>query len=110
MCFVIEIFIITAIKVGIMDFIDTQLENSYQEFLKTVTKNVRKKRITEKRTVEDIAFDALGHNSTSFYNSAENLKNGKHFNLKHLFLIAKYFDSNIQEFFNDGDSTDAFIR
>ncbi len=82
-----------------MDYIDSHLENELIIFFRTVSKNVQRKRIKEGKTVEDIAYDALNHNSTSFYSSAENLKNGKHFNLKQLFLISKYFDCNIWEFF-----------
>ena len=85
-----------------MDDIDLQLENVYKIFFRKVTKQVRQKRIKEGKTVEDIAFDALDHNFTSFYNSAENLKNGKQLNLKHLFLIAKYFDCDIRDFFTEG--------
>ena len=84
-----------------MEYIDSQLEGAYDDFLRAVSKQVRNKRVKEGKTVEDIAFDALFHNSTSFYNSAENLTNGKHFNLKHLFLIAKYFDCDIREFFTE---------
>lgn len=93
-----------------MDFIDSQLENAYKNFLRTVSKKVQQKRIKEGKTIEDIAYDALCHNSTSFYNSAENLTNGKHFNLKHLFLISKYYDCDIREFFSDGGSNDASIK
>lgn len=70
----------------------------YQEFLKCVSENVRRKRMQNKKTVEEIAMDALGHSSTAFVNQAENLKNGKHFNLKHLFLLAKYYNCNIEDF------------
>ncbi len=94
----------------IMDLFELERKNTYKNFLRTVSKLVRQKRIREGKTVEDIAYDALEHNSTSFYNSAENLTHGKHFNLKHLFFIAKYYDCDVQEFFNDGGSTNASIR
>ena len=84
-----------------MDYIDSHLENEIIIFFRTVSKNVQRKRIKEGKTVEDIAYDALNHNSTSFYNSAENLKNGKHFNMRQLFLIAKYYDCDIREFINE---------
>jgi hypothetical protein len=43
--------------------------------------------------------EALGHSSTAFVNQAENLQNGKHFNLKHLYMLARYYDCGINEFF-----------
>jgi len=93
-----------------MDLFELERENTYKNFLRTVSRLVRQKRIREGKTVEDIAYDALAHNSTSFYNSAENLTNGKHFNLKHLFIISQYYGCDIREFFNDGGSTDASIK
>ncbi len=84
-----------------MDYFDTQLENSFNQFSESIRKKIRQKRIEEEKTVEDIAFDALGHNSSSFYSSAENLTNGKHLNLKHLFFLSKYFDCDIRDFFTE---------
>jgi len=93
-----------------MDLFDLGTHHSYTNFFRAVARNVQRKRNIEKKTVEDLAYDALGHNSTSFYNSAENLTHGKHFNLKHLFLIAKYYGCDIREFFTDGGSIDASIK
>jgi len=93
-----------------MDLFDLETHHSYANFLRTVARNVQRKRNMEKKTVEDLAYDALGHNSTSFYNSAENLTHGKHFNLKHLFLIAKYYDCDIRDFFPNGGSNDASVK
>ncbi|MCP5463298.1 MAG: XRE family transcriptional regulator [bacterium] len=93
-----------------MDWIDEQSENIYKDFVRAVAKNVRQKRIRASKTVEDIAYDALQHNSTSFYNSAENFTHNKHFNLKHLFLIAHYYGCDIREFFSQGVSSNAPIE
>lgn len=90
-----------------MDLFDLERDNSYKNFLRTVAGNVKRKRNEQGKTVEDIAYDALAHNSTSFYSSAENLSHGKHFNLKHLFLIAEYYDCDIRDFFPDGGLNDA---
>jgi len=94
----------------IMDLFELERENTYKLFFRTVSKLVRQKRIKEGNTVEDIAYDALGHNSTSFYNSAENLTHDKHFNLKHLFFISQYYHCDIREFFPNGGLIDAPIR
>ncbi|MCP5462767.1 MAG: XRE family transcriptional regulator [bacterium] len=93
-----------------MDLYDLERDNTYKTFLRTVAKLVRQKRICAGKTVEDIAYDALAHNSTSFYNSAENLTHDKHFNLKHLFYIAQYYECDIREFFPDGGSNDASVE
>jgi len=93
-----------------MDLFDLQRENEIKNFLRTLAKNVQQKRIKEGKTVEDISYDALGLNSTSFYSSAENFSHNKHFNLKHLFLIAKYYDCDIRDFFPDGGSNDASVE
>jgi len=93
-----------------MDLFDLQRENEINNFLRIVAKKIRQKRIKEGKTVEDISYDALGLNSTSFYNSAEKLANGKRFNLKHLFLLAKYYDCDVRDFFPDGGSNDASIK
>ena len=71
----------------------------YQEFLKRVSDNVKRMRMEHGKTTEEIAIEALGHSSTAFVNQAENLKNGKHFNLKHLYLLAKYYGCSIEAFF-----------
>jgi len=90
-----------------MDLFDLERDNTYKNFLRTVAKLVRQKRLCAGKTIEDIAYDALAHNSTSFYSSAENFSHGKHFNLKHLFFIAEYYDCDIREFFPYGGSNDA---
>jgi hypothetical protein len=75
------------------------LMDDYEVFLKNVSENVKRMRLKHCKTTEEIAFGALGHNSTAFVNQAENLKNGKHFNLKHLYLLAKYYGCDVSDFF-----------
>jgi len=72
--------------------------NEYEDFLKKVSGNVKKKRLELGKTVEDVTLEGLNQSSTAFYSQAENLRNGKHFNLKHLFLLAKYFECDVEEF------------
>jgi transcriptional regulator with XRE-family HTH domain len=46
----------------------------------------------------------IGMKSGAFYGNAENNKNGKHFNIEHLFKIAKALDIPLAIFFEvDGD-------
>jgi transcriptional regulator with XRE-family HTH domain len=77
--------------------------DEYQDFLKRVSDNVRRMRLERGKTTEEIAFEALGHSSTAFVNQAENLKNGKHFNLKHLYQLAKYYECTVEVFLSDTD-------
>jgi len=70
----------------------------YEDFMRKVSNNVKRKRMESGKTIEDVAFEGLGQNSTSFYSHAENLKNNKHFNLKHLYLLAEYFECEPDEF------------
>ncbi len=73
--------------------------DEYQIFLKTVSNNAKRMRMESMKTTEEVAIEALGQGSTSFLNQAENLKNGKHFNLKHLFLLSRYYCCGIEDFF-----------
>lgn len=75
--------------------------DEYQEFLKRVSANAKRMRLEHKKTVEEVAMEALGHSSTAFVNQAENLKNGKHFNLKHLYMLSKYYNCRINDFFSE---------
>jgi len=72
--------------------------DDYQDFLKRVAENTKRMRMEHNKTVEEVAIEALGQSSTAFVNQAENLKNGKHFNLKHLYLLAKYYGCDINDF------------
>jgi len=93
-----------------MDLFDLQKKIRINNNLRALAKNVQQKRIKEGKTVEDISYDALGLNSTSFYSSAENLTHGKHFNVEHLFRLAEYYGCDVREFFPDGGSNDASIE
>ena len=93
-----------------MDLFDLQKKNKINNLLQAVAKNVRQKRIEEGKTVEDIAYDALGQNATFFYNSAELGIHNKRFNLIHLLLLAEYYGCEIKDFLPDGGSNDASIE
>lgn len=69
----------------------------YDDFMKRVASNIKKMRMQHSKTVEDVAIEALGHSSSAFFSQAENYKNGKHFNLKHIFLLAEYFQCEVSD-------------
>lgn len=93
-----------------MDLFDLERKTKINNLLQTIAKNVRQKRIKEGKTVEDIAYSALGHNATFFYNSAEKGIHDKRFNLIHLLLLAEYYGCDIRDFFSDGGSNNASIE
>lgn len=74
--------------------------DDYVAFVRHVSDNVKKIRAKSGKTVEEVAIEALGHSSTAFFNQAENYKNGKHFNLKHIYLLAKYFKCSVNDIIN----------
>jgi len=74
-------------------------EKDFEIFIKKVAQNIQKKRTELNKTQADIAYNALGFDSISYYNHLENCTNNKHFNLRHLYAISKFLDCDISEFF-----------
>ena len=71
---------------------DEDIEMQY----KSISKNVKRIRISKKITQEDIALN-MGFTTATFYTNAENFKQGKHFNLEHLIKIAYILDCDIKD-------------
>jgi len=69
----------------------------YDDFMRDISSNIKKMRLMHGKTVEDVAIDGLGHNSAAFFSQAENYKNGKHFNLRHIYLLAVYFQCRVSD-------------
>lgn len=63
---------------------DTEIE----EFYKYVSQNVKKYRNIAGFSQLELALE-IGIKSVAFYSNCENNKQGKHFNLQHLYKIAK---------------------
>ncbi len=73
-------------------------ENEILEFHKKVAQNVRKFRENAGVSQLDLALE-IGIKSVAFYSNCENLKYGKHFNLEHIYKIAKALNIDIKELF-----------
>lgn len=73
-------------------------EEEIKKFYKGISKNVKFLRESKNITQLDLALD-IGIKSVAFYSNCENNKYGKHFNLEHLYKIAKSLKININEFF-----------
>ena len=59
-----------------------------EEFYTTVSRNVKKYRTEQKMSQLELAL-TIGQKGGAFFNYAENNTNGKHFNLEHIYKIAK---------------------
>jgi len=66
-------------------------QKEIETFYKTVSNNVRAKRIALGMSQLDLALK-LGINSVAFYSNCENLRYGKHFNLEHVYKLSKALD------------------
>jgi len=72
-------------------------KSKLEDFYKKIGLNVKQKRKEKNLSQLELAL-SIGHRSTSFYSNCENYKNGEHFNLEHLFLIADVLDMDIKDF------------
>ena len=71
-------------------------ENEIKIFYKTVSDNVKAKRIALNMSQLDLALK-LGIKSIAFYSNCENLRYGKHFNLEHIYKLAKALNVDMCE-------------
>ncbi|GHV06637.1 hypothetical protein AGMMS50229_11790 [Campylobacterota bacterium] len=67
-------------------------------FFKNIAINVKRIRREQKVSQLEVAL-SIGQRSSGFYACIENHAHGKHFNLSHLFRLAKLFNVSIEEFF-----------
>lgn len=68
------------------------------EFMQNISNNVKRIRQEKKLSQLDVAL-SIGQKSSGFYANAENNSHDKHFNLTHLYKIAKLFEVEASEFF-----------
>jgi len=71
-------------------------ENEIEAFYKTVSENVKARRMALNMSQLDLALK-LGIKSVAFYSNCENLRYGKHFNLEHVYKLAKALEINMCE-------------
>ncbi len=71
-------------------------EDEIKQFYKNISEKVKHFRQIKNVTQLDLALD-IGIKSVAFYSNCENSKYNKHFNLEHLYKIAKSLDIDIQE-------------
>ena len=74
-------------------------ESEILEFHKKVADNIRDFRENAGISQLDLALE-IGIKSVAFYSNCENLRYGKHFNLEHIYKIAKALNIDIKELFS----------
>ncbi len=71
-------------------------EEEIEIFYKTVSDNVKARRVALNMSQLHLALK-LGIKSIAFYSNCENLRYGKHFNLEHVYKLAKALDVKLSE-------------
>lgn len=74
------------------------LDYQSKEFLDLISQNIVRKRKQKGYSQLKLAVE-MGYSSASYIGRMEIRKNGEHFNLIHLFKIAKILDISIEELF-----------
>ena len=77
-------------------YFDVVSENEIEMFHKKIASNIKKIRKEKKITQLDIAL-SMGIESVAFYSNCENLRYGKHFNIEHIYKIARILEVDITE-------------
>ncbi len=75
-------------------------EEEIKEFYKLISRNIKKYRIEKNMSQLELSL-AIGQRGNAFYSYAENNKNNKHFNLEHLYKIAKELNVDICDFLKE---------
>lgn len=72
------------------DFSNTN-ECEIKDFYERISSNIKQKRLEKNMKQLDVALE-IGIKSVAFYSNCENLTYDKHFNLEHVYKLAKLFD------------------
>lgn len=73
-----------------------------KSFYKIISQNVKSLRTEKKMSQLELAL-TIGQKGSAFYNYAENCTNNKHFNLEHLYKIAKALEVDICELLKNNE-------
>ncbi len=71
-------------------------KNEIENFYKQISANIQRLRKQKGISQLDLALE-IGIKSVAFYSNCESNRYGKHFNLEHIYKIAKALHVNIQE-------------
>jgi transcriptional regulator with XRE-family HTH domain len=79
-------------------FISNATEEDIDLLHKNVSNKVRAFRTEQNMSQLELAL-TIGLKSAAFFGNAENNTNGKHFNIEHIYKIAKALNLDMKEFF-----------
>ncbi|QKF66588.1 transcriptional regulator, XRE family [Arcobacter venerupis] len=74
-----------------MNLLDSTPEIEIEVFYRKISNNIKRKRIENGLNQLEVALE-IGIGSVAFYSNCENLKYEKHFNLAHIYKLAKLFN------------------
>lgn len=77
-------------------FVSNVDDEEIKKFYKDISNNVKKYRTQKKMSQLELSL-TIGQRGNAFYNYAENCTREKHFNLEHLYKIAKALDIDLCE-------------
>lgn len=77
-----------------IDFKDKEID----EFYNNITQNIKRIRKEKGITQLELAY-SMGYKNVSSIGKIESGQEGKHYNLKHIYKIAKILDTDVCEFF-----------
>jgi putative transcriptional regulator len=81
-----------------LDLPEIATEKEIFDFKQKISDNIKRIRKEKKHSQLEVAL-SIGQKSSGFYANAENNSHDKHFNLVHLYKIAKLFKVDVMEFF-----------
>jgi len=86
-------------------FIANADSEEIKNFYKIISQNVKRFRNEKKMSQLELAL-TIGQKGNAFYNYAENCTNNKHFNLEHLYKIAKALEVDVCELIQESKIID----
>ncbi len=81
-----------------LDLAEIATDKEIIDFKQKISDNIKRIRKEKKFSQLEVAL-SIGQKSSGFYANAENNSHDKHFNLVHLYKIAKLFEVDVTDFF-----------
>ncbi len=78
--------------------LDNLNDDEIKHFYSLISKNVKQYRMDKGLSQMDLGLE-IGIKSVAFFSNCESNRYNKHFNIEHIYKIAKALDKNICEFF-----------
>lgn len=77
-------------------FISNATPQEIEQLHKTISQNVKRYRVAKNMSQLELAL-TIGMKSGAFFGNAENNTNGKHFNIEHIYKIAKALNVSMSD-------------